>query len=174
MVGLTILVTVIALTAVLIVLFRRLASRLNAQDCSLEWLENFSTANYVPIHRLFNEQDFRFLATQPGYQPDIARQLRADRREIVAAYLQWLTRDFNQLLAIAKMMLVHSNEDRPGFGGALLWQQITFYYAVTSLRCRLALAPMGWTVPDIRKLIQPIESMLSQLQRPAAQTNDAA
>src|SRR6266853_71560 len=136
MTGLAIALAVVILTAISIALFRRLASRLDAEACTTEWLENFSTANYAPMRRLFDEKDFEFLASQPGY-------------------LQLLIRDFNQLHAIAKLMLVYSDEDRPDFGQALFWQQITFYYAVTAVRCRLALMPLGWTAPDVRTLIQP-------------------
>ena len=164
MIGLAISLSVVILTAVFIGLFRQLASRLDAEACTAEWLDNFSTASYAPMRRLFDEKDFEFLAAQPGYQPEIARQLRAERRQVLAGYLQLLTRDFNQLHAIAKLMLVYSPEDRPDFGKALLWQQVTFYYAVTAVRCRLALMPLGWTAPDVGTLIRPIESMRLQLQ----------
>ena len=120
------------------------------------------------MRRLFDEKDFEFLASQPGYRPEIASQLRAERRRVLAGYLQLLIGDFNQLHTIAKLMLVYSDEDRPDFGKALLWQQITFYYAVTAVRCRLALMPLGWTAPDVRKLIQPIEGMRLQLQQMAS------
>jgi hypothetical protein len=143
-----------------------------AEEFSLEWLDNFSTANYAPMQRLFDEKDFEFLAAQPGYRPEIGRQLRAERREVLVDYLQMLTCDFNQLHAIAKLMLVYSEEDQPDFGTALLWQQITFYYAVTALRCRLALTPLGWKVPDMRKLLRPIEAIRLQLQ--ALHSVDAA
>ena len=168
MIGLTITFAAVFLTAVFVALFRQLATRLDAENCTAEWLDNFSTADYAPMRRLFDKKDFEFLATQPGYQPEIARRLRAERREVLAGYLQLLTRDFNQLHAIAKLMLVYSTEDQPDFGKALLWQQITFYYAVTAVRCRLALMPWGWTAPDVRKLIQPIESMRLQLQQMAS------
>src|SRR6202158_170633 len=132
------------LTAVLIALFRQLVSRLDApKERPPESLEDLSTANYVPMQRLLDGRDFEFLAAQPGYEPEVARQLHADRREIVVGYLKLLTRDFKQLVAIAKHMQVYSTEDQPGFGEALLWQQITFYYAVTSVRCRLAWVPLG-------------------------------
>jgi hypothetical protein len=167
-------VAVIILTTVSIVLFRRLASRLDAKECTAAWLEGFSTVNYLPMQRLLDKSDFEFLAAQPGYQPEIASELRAERAEILSGYLHLLTRDFNQLHAVAKMMFVYSDQDRPDFGKALLWQQITFYYAVIAVRCRLALMPLGWTVPDIRKLIVPIESMSLQLQRMAVHSSETA
>jgi hypothetical protein len=161
-------VVVLALAVISIVMFRRLASRVTKEDCTPEWLENFSTSDYAPMQRLSDESDFAFLAAQPGYRPEIAAQLRAERREILTDYLQLLTRDFNQLHGIARFMLVYSTEDRPEFGSALFWQQIAFYYAVTALRCRLALMPLGFAAPDIRKLVQPIEAMRQKLNQVAA------
>jgi hypothetical protein len=167
MTGITIVLAVVILTALSIALFRSLASRLDAEACTPEWLDAFSTSNYAPMRRLFDEKDFEFLASQPGYRPEIGKQLRAERRKVLVGYLQLLTRDFNQLHALAKLMLVYSQEDRPDFGTALLWQQITFYYAVTAIRCRLTLMPLGWTAPDVGKLIEPIESMHLRLQQMA-------
>jgi hypothetical protein len=174
MIGWAIALAVVFLTAVFVALFRRLASRLDAEECTTEWLDNFSTSNYAPMRRLFDEKDFEFLASQPGYRPEIARQLRAERRDVLAGYLQLLTRDFNQLHAIARMMLVYSAEDRLDFGKALRRQQITFYYAVMAVRVRLVLMPLGWTAPDVSKLIEPIESMRLHLQGMALHSADAA
>jgi hypothetical protein len=174
MIGLAIALAVAFLTAVFIALFVRLASRLDAEQCTSEWLDNFSTCDYAPMQRLFDEKDFEFLASQPGYRPEIARQLRAERREVLAGYLQLLIRDFNQLHAIARTMLVYSTEDQPDFGKALRWQRITFYYAVTAVRFRLVLMPLGWTAPDVRKVVQPIESMRLHLQDMALHSADAA
>lgn len=174
MIGWAIALVVAFLTVVFIALFVRLASRLDAEQCTDEWLDNFSTSDYAPMERLLNEKDFEFLARQPGYRPEIGRQLRAERREILDGYLQLLTRDFNQLHAIAKMMLVSSTEDRPDFDKALWRQRITFYYAVTAVRLRLALMPLGWTAPDVSKLIEPLESIHFHMQGMARHSADAA
>jgi len=174
MIGLAIALVVVFLTAVFTAMFLRLASRLDAEQCTNEWFDNFSTSDYAPMGRLFDEKDFKFLASQPGYRPEIARQLRAERRDVLAGYLQLLIRDFNQLHAIAKMMLIHSVEDRPDFGKALWWQQITFYYAVMAVRFRLVLMPLGWKAPDVSKLIEPIESIRLHMQGMARHSADAA
>jgi len=73
MIGLAITLAVVIFTAVFVALFRRLSSRLDAEQCTSEWLDNFSTANYAPMQRLFDEKDFEFLAGQPGYRPATAR-----------------------------------------------------------------------------------------------------
>jgi len=174
MIGWAIALAVAFLTAVFIALFVRLASRLDAEQCTNEWLDNFSIFDYAPMQRLLDEKDFKFLASQPGYRPEIARKLRAERREVLAGYLQLLTRDFNQLHAIAKMMLIHSAEDRPDFDKALWRQQFVFYYAVMAVRLRLVLMPLGWTAPDVSKLIAPIESMRLHMRGRARHSADAA
>jgi len=174
MIGLAIALVVAFLTAVFIALFIRLASRLDAEQCTSEWLDNFSTSDYAPMRRLFDAKDFEFLASQPGYRPEIARQLRAERREVLAGYLQLLIRDFNQLHTLARMMLVQAAEERPDFGKALRRQQITFYYAVMAVRLRLVLMPLGWTAPDVSRLLEPIESIRLHMQRMAPHSADAA
>src|SRR5258708_35764053 len=119
MTGLAIALAVVILAAISIALFRRLASRLDAETCTAEWLDNFSTADYAPMRRLFDGKDFEFLASQPGYRPEIARQLRAERRDVLSGYLQFLIGDFNQLHATAKIMVAYFDESPPDFCKAL-------------------------------------------------------
>ena len=153
------------ISAAFIFLFRSLASRVDPEASTAEWLDSFSLESYAPMERLLDQSDFEFLASQPGYKPEIAKRLLAERREAFTGYLQLLTQDFNQLLAIAKLMLVYSDRDQPGFAQALWRQQVTFYYGVCVLRCRVALYPLGWTGVDIGKLVRPLESMHLQLQQ---------
>ncbi len=153
------------LLAAFIFLFRKLASRTGAKAFTAEWLESFSLEKYAPMERLLNRGDFEFLASQPGYRPEIARRLLAERRRVFSGYLQLLVRDFNRLHGAAKAMLVHSQQDLPEFAQALWRQQIAFYYAVSMLRCRVALYPWGWTGVNVRKLAQPLESMRTQIRQ---------
>ena len=88
--------------------------------------------------RLLDESDFAFLASQPGYQASIERRLRAERKAVFRGYLWRLVRDFNQLVSIAKLMVVFSEEDRTEFAKSLWRQQVTFYFAVC------ALGSSGW------------------------------
>jgi len=68
-------------------------------------------------------------------------------------------RDFNQLLAIAKLMIVYGGEDQIEFARSLWRQQITFYFAVFALRCRLALYPMITGTWDVGNLVVVLERM---------------
>jgi hypothetical protein len=145
-------------------LFLRLASRFDAEPHSPEWLQEFSLEDYAPMERLLDQGDFAFLARQPGYRPEMTRRLLASRRAVFCEYLYQLVRDFNQLHFIAKLMLIHSTEDRPEFAGALWRQQVTFYFAVCLLRCKVAVYPLGWTSLDVPELLATLERSRSQVR----------
>lgn len=142
----------------------RLASRLDASSCTPEWLNDFSMEAYAPMSALFDRADFDFLSRQPGYRPEIGRRLLAERRRVFRGYLGLLTRDFNQLMALAKLAMVFSDEDRPEFGSALWRQQVGFYCAVSAAWCRVQVfSPRGTTL-DVRKLLSPLERLCDQVQ----------
>ncbi len=123
-----------------------------------EWLDGFSLESYAPMDRLLGKDDAAFLASQPGYRPEIARRLMAERRKIFAAYLGHLERDFNLLVGIGKLMVVYSTVDRQEFALRLWRQQVRFYAGVCSLRLQLALYPLSWGggrngEEDVRRLV---------------------
>ena len=109
---------VIALLLAFAVLLIRLASRVGAGSSNLEWLDDFSIERFAPMERLLDPKDFKFLKSQPGYRASMGVRLLLERRRAFAGYLGMLTRDFNRLLGIAKLMLVFSTEDRPEFAKA--------------------------------------------------------
>jgi hypothetical protein len=148
-------------------LFLRLASRLDANACGPEWLDEFSVENYAPMERLLDASDFEYLARQPGYQPKTGKHLLTERRKIFCEYLSLLMRDFNQLHFIAKLLLVHSPEDRPELARTLWRQQLTFYFAVCVIRFKVAVYPWGWTAVDVPKLLHGLEHMRGQIQASA-------
>jgi len=140
---------IIAITLVLVLvcflgLFWRLASRSDAQHGSAEWLDSFSVKSYAPMERLLQKSDLDFLASQPGYRPEIGKRLMRERRKIFRSYLRLLVRDFHQLIRIGKFMVVYSNRDQREFARSLRRQQATFYARVGALQLQLALYPLGW------------------------------
>lgn len=159
-----VLFAVAVLGAGFIVLLRMLASRSDMTGSAAEWMANFSLESYAPMERLLDERDFVFLSREPGYDARIATRLRAERKAVFKAYLARLVRDFNRLLAIAKLMLVHSGEDRTEFAKSLWRQQATFYFAVCVLRFRLALYPVVIGSWDIRGLVGSLEALQSLLR----------
>jgi hypothetical protein len=115
------------------------------------------------MERLLDQSDFEFLSGQPGYRPEIGARLLKERKKLFLGYLRLLIGDFNQLLRIARLMIVYSTEDRGEFAKALWRQQVAFYFAVSAVRVRVALYPMGWTSLDVSRLMQALESMRSQI-----------
>jgi hypothetical protein len=146
-------------------LFWRLASRFDAQQCTAEWLDRFSVKSYAPMERLLDRNDLAFLASQPGYRPEIGKRLMAERRKIFRAYLRLLVRDFNQLIGIGKLMVVYSNLDQQEFARSLGRQQVKFYARVCALQVQLALHPLGWTSVDARGLLDALGDMRSKVQQ---------
>ena len=163
-----VLFAVALLGAGFVLLFRKLASRPVANAPDSEWLTNFSLDIYAPMERLLDERDFVFLSQQPGYDPHIAKRLRAERKQVFNAYLGRLEQDFNRLAGICKFMLVHSAEDRLDFAKTLWRQQMTFYFSVYVLRFRLALYPVVLGTWDIQGLVGKLGHLQQELQRAAA------
>ena len=158
---------VIALTVLLAcfaIVFRRLASRFDAEQCTAEWLDHFSLKSYAPMERLLDKNDLAFLASQPGYRPEIGKRLMAERRKIFRGYLRLLVHDFNQLIGIGKLMVVYSTQDQQEFARSLGRQQVEFYGRVCALYVQLALHPLGWTV-DVRSLLDAIGAMRTKVQQ---------
>jgi hypothetical protein len=146
-------------------LFRRLLSRGRDTLNDLEWSRDFSVARYRPMERLFLEDDYRFLAAQPGFHPGIRRKLQSERRRIFRRYLRCLSRDFDRLTVAAKLLVVHSHQDRPDLASILLKQRAVFTYAMAVVQCRLALQPLGIGTVDVRPLVNALEGMRDQLRQ---------
>jgi hypothetical protein len=154
-----------ALLTCFALLFWRLASRFDAKSCTAEWLDRFSLKSYAPMERLLDKDDLAFLASQPGYRPEIGKRLMAERRKIFRAYLRMLVRDFNQLIGIGKLIVVYSNQDQQEFARSLERQQVKFYARVCSLHLQLALYPMGWRAVDARSLLAALGAMRSKIEQ---------
>ena len=151
-------------------LFFRLASRVDASVNPVDWLDDFSMEFYAPMRRLLNRGDFAFLESQAGYRPEIGKRLLSQRKAIFASYMSMLIRDYNQLLSIAKWMLVNAPEDRPEFARALWRQQLAFYYTVCVIRVRLALYPIGQGNLDCDRLVSATVGLWQQVQEPLLQS----
>jgi hypothetical protein len=142
----------------------RLASRVDEEACSPEWLEEFSLERFAPMERLLDPVDIKFVESQPGYHRSIGARLLRERRRAFVGYLDLLTQDFNQLMGVAKLMAVHSSEDRTDFAVALWRQQITFYLAICAVRCRVALYPLVRTGINVGNLVDSMAGLRRQIQ----------
>lgn len=160
--GAAVLALLVALAFLL--LFRRLTAREKDGEADLEWCREFSIARYRPMERLFVEEDYDFLAAQPGFHPKISRKLQAERRRVFRHYLRCLRRDFDRLSTAAKTVLLHASQDRPDLASVLLKQRLVFSYAMLVVECRLALQTIGVGRVDVRRLVSSLEAMREQLR----------
>lgn len=145
------------------ILLWKLLSRFDPNECTAEWLDGFSLRTYTPMERLLDKSDEAFLASQPGYRPEISKRLMAERRKIFAAYLGNLVRDFNRLVGIGKLMIVYAPYDQQEFARSLQRQQWRFLAAVFFARLQLALYPLGFGV-DAHRLVSELTAMRDQVQ----------
>ncbi len=143
---------------------RRLAHRKPETVPDLEWCRNFSVAKYRPMERLFVQEDYEFLSAQPGFNREIFRRLQAERRRVFRRYLHALGRDFDRLLAAAKVLLVHAAEDRPDLAKMLVSQRLMFSYALAVVHCRLVLQGFGIGTVDVRPLVGALDALRMELR----------
>lgn len=119
---------------------------------------DFSITRYEPMMRLLSEDDFRFLASQPGYRPHIGARLRRARQRIFRMYLRELAFDFQRLHAAA-LALVAGSPVGSELTGLLIRYQLRFWWRITVIELHL-LAPAA-RVPrfDMSPLLRPMELM---------------
>ncbi len=155
---------VVAVIAAFVLVFRKLISRDKDAIADLEWSSEFSVAKYRPMERLFLEEDYDFLAAQPGFHPKIYRKLQAERRRVFRHYLRCLRRDFDRLFNAAKLLMVNAPSDRPDLASALVKQRLGFQFAMFNVELRLLLQGMGIGTVDVRGLVDAVEGMREQFR----------
>lgn len=125
----------------------------------------FSISRYQPMEYLLSEEDFLFLTSQSGYQPEIGARWKRQRRRIFRLYLDELKRDFQRLHAEARMMAANADADSAELVEILMRQQFAFWRAMAGLELRLALRAAGIGKVDVRPLVELLEAMRVDLAR---------
>jgi len=144
-------------------LYRTLASRKHSID-SMDQLLVLSPGKYRPMERLLGEEDFRFLASQPGFSPKLGRRWRTEHRQIFRGYLRSLGRDFSTVTAACHLLLVHSAEDRAELASTLMRQQLMFGLGMMAVEGRLLLHAGGIGTVDVHGLVESLETMQTQVR----------
>lgn len=152
------------LFAAVLIVVRLLAYRTLADPTQNE-PTGFSLARYEPMARLLGEEDFLFLASQPGYRPEIGAKWRRERRRIFRLYLAELAHDFQRLHRDARAMVADSREESSELVGVLMRQQVTFWRGMLGIELRLWLDRAGIRKVDARRLVESIEAMRLDLAR---------
>ena len=176
-VPLPVVAVVVLLVAVLAYFIASLVRRSQPDQGALagleeDFLDRCSIDTYRPMERLLNEADFEFLASQPGYDPRIARKLRAERRRIFRSYLHCLIGDFNALIHLAQLAAVHSADDRPNLASAIFRLRLNFFRNVAAVEIRLALAPLPLGSIDAKRLIGSLASVRENIAQSTALRRD--
>src|SRR5580693_4316265 len=135
--------TGLALVSALAYLIRKVGSAGKDLPVTSEWIDDLSLDRYRPMLRMLDGSDIAFLRSQPGFTPDMAKKLRAQRTQIFRGYLRSLETDFGRVCSAIKLIMLQSKHDRPELAEALLRQQVTFACAMLSVRGRLLLYSMG-------------------------------
>ena len=144
-------------------LLRRFAPGNQELPVTTEWLGELSAERYRPMSRLLDDADFQFLQKQNGFTPAVAKNLRRQRAEIFRGYLCMLEADFQKICATLRLVLAHSECDRPDLAAHLLQYQIRFAAGIVGARCRLLLFRVGVNAVDAADLVKLFESMRIEL-----------
>jgi hypothetical protein len=117
------------------------------------------------MERLLSEEDYSFLASQPGFDKKRLRRIRSERRRVFRGYLACLSRDFSLVGAALRLMMMYSTQDRPDLAGILYKQQALFAFGMLAVQWRLVLHTCGLGTVDIRGLVSAMESMRLELRQ---------
>lgn len=151
--------------AVLVFLLRRMVAGPKTLPASVDWISDLSAARYRPMQRLLDDEDFAFLASQPGCNRPMLRRMRAQRRRIFRGYLGCLARDFGRVCAALRLLMVYSNHDRADLAGIVYKQQALFALGMLSAQWQLALNACGLGSVDVRGLVRAMEFMRIELRQ---------
>jgi hypothetical protein len=158
-----VLLTLAAVGLALLFLRRALQAR-KESSFSMDELPVLSSRRYQPMERLLREDDFRFLAAQPGYTPRVGRRFRSERRRVFRGYLKNLSKDFRQVAMACHLLLIHSAVDRRDLASALFRQRLTFSLAMLGVEGRLLLHAAGVGTVDVSGLVESLETMQEQIR----------
>jgi hypothetical protein len=137
------------------------------------WIQTFSADRYRPMLRLLAEDDYEFL-TAMGTDGSVVKRLRTERRRIFCLYLNNLVRDFGRLHRAARILVLESELERSEVASRLVRIRVDFFLAVFAVRCRLVLHAAGLGAVDVRRLIEALECMRSDVRTLVPVTQPAA
>jgi hypothetical protein len=145
-------------------LIRRIAFTTGDLPVTAEWIDELSLERYRPMMRLLDGEDLKFLRSQPGFSPEMASKLRTQRCQTFRGYLRSLTKDFRRVCAALKLIMLHSEEDRPELAAALVRHQFLFGWGIVSAEFRLILYRWGICGVDAGSLMKIFDGMRLELR----------
>ena len=121
-----------------------------------------------PMGRLLNEADFEFLSQQPGYRPEIGRQLRRRRLALFRTYLAHMKVEFRALHQKLRLLALYSHTDRSDLSRLLLEQRMLFGYRMFQIELRLLFFQFGMKPADVSGMVEMVEGMRRQVSELSA------
>ncbi len=126
-----------------------------------------SLERYKVMERLLSSSDLDFLASQPGFKPEMAAKWKRESLCVFRIYLRELTRDFHSLHARARKMVADSGSHSPELAATLVRQRVTFLQARMILEWHLLLFRFGAPRVDVGAILDLVTAMQVDLSRVA-------
>ncbi len=134
------------------------------EEVTPEWLAQFSPSTYYPMQSLLSQDDFKFLARQPGFDAALYRKLRHDRMLIFRQYLRRLICDFNRLHTVARMLVANSSTDQSHMVPRLFSLKVRFTMSVLQAEFSYFLCRIGSQALAAHRVVAALEDMSRELQ----------
>ena len=157
-------VVLAALILATVAVLRKLDSPNRSLPVTAEWIDELSTGRYRPMMRLLDSRDIEFLRSQAGFTPKMEAKLRAQRCQIFRGYLRCLDMDFQRVCMALKLVLLHSEQDRPDLSALLVHHRIMFATGLLAARFRLFLYRWGICTVDVTSLLRIFDVMRIELR----------
>jgi hypothetical protein len=124
---------------------------------------------------LLSEDDFDFLASLPGYRPEIGKKLRFHHERILRLYLCELAQEFHSVHAEAREILATAGEEHAPAVGLLMRQQLVFWQSMARIELSFAIPGLSAARWDkarasaLAGIVEAIAAMRAAVEPGAAQ-----
>ena len=162
-------IVVVVLVIAFSVLFARLALVRHPRFQPEESDPLFAPKRYVPLQRLLDPNDEKFLAAHGRHAARMRTRFRKRRIRIFRGYLHELSTDFHAICVALKLTMMSSSEDRRDLVRVLVREQRRFSRLRIVVEWKLVLYRLGLSPVDARVLIDCVDAMRAELQSMALQ-----
>jgi len=153
----------LALLGALFVLVKKVISAGVELPLDSQWIAELSVDRYKPMLRLLDENDLKFLRSQPGFTSQMEAKLRTQRCQMFRDYLRGLETDFRRVCTAVKLLMLQSQLDRPDLASVLIQQQASFAFGMMVVNVRLLLYRWGFAGVDVSDLVKRFDAMRLEL-----------
>jgi hypothetical protein len=142
---------------------RKLFKKTTIEDITPEWIESFSVDRYRPMMGLLSDNDFDFLARQPGFDDSLYKKLRRERLDIFYQYFSRLILDYKKLHTTARYFIAQCEEDQSDLAQKLIRMRLAFAFSALRVQYQFLLCRAGIGTVEARLLVTKLQQMRDQL-----------